>query len=65
MSSLSIEEMEKKLNISTKYKSRKDMTDEELQEHIRLIYKKNNRRHYLRKKLMKQEQAKKEEETEE
>lgn len=52
MENLSIEEMEKKLNISTRYKSRKNMTDEELEKHIRLIYKRNNRRAYLRKKLM-------------
>ena len=44
---MSIEEMEKQLHISTHYKSRKNMTDEELEEHIRLVYKRNNRRYYL------------------
>ena len=56
MSNLSIEQMEKILNICTQYKSRKNMTEDELEEHIRLVYKRNNRRHYLRKKLMKQQE---------
>ena len=56
MSKLSIEEMEKKLNIRTQYKQRRYMTEGELEEHIRLVYKRNNRRAYLRKKLLKQEE---------
>ena len=47
---MSIEEMEKQLNISTRYKSRKSMTDEELKEHVRIVYQRNNRGYYLRKK---------------
>ena len=41
------------------------MTNEELQEHIRLVYKRNNRIYYLWKKLQVLEQANKEEEEEE
>ena len=63
--SKSIEEMEIMLNIQTESKSRKNMTDEELQEHIRLVYKRNNRKYYLRKKLPALEQAEQEEEEEE
>ena len=54
--SMSIDRMEQMLNITTQYKSRKNMTDEELEEHKRLVYKRNNRRAYLRKKLIKQEE---------
>ena len=50
MEKMSIEQMESKLNISTRYKSRQHMTDQELEEHIREIHKRNNRRAYLRKK---------------
>ena len=64
MANLSIEQMEAKLNIHTQYKSRKSMTEDELQKHIRMVYKRNNRRAYLRKKLMKQNTAKQEVEQE-
>ena len=48
--------MEQMLNVNTHYKSRKNMTEVELEEHIGLVYKRNNRRAYLRKKLLKQEE---------